>query len=101
MPEVFRLLYGCGFRISEVLKLRVRDVDLNQGIITVRQGKLRKDRLVPPALSLVDRLRKYARDFESRPPLVQLHRDLERGLERGDRVAVQAVNDHIGIEPST
>jgi len=43
MPEVFRLLYGCGFRIGEVLKLCVRDVDLNQGIITVRQGKFRKE----------------------------------------------------------
>ena len=68
MPEVFRLLYGCGFRVSEVLKLRVRDVDLNQGIITVRQGKFRKDRLVPPALSLVNRLRKYTAHFEKRPP---------------------------------
>ena len=67
MPEIFRLLYGCGFRVKEVLKLRVRDVDLNQGIITVRQGKFRKDRLVPPALSLVNRLRKYADRFESRP----------------------------------
>ena len=68
MPEVFRLLYGCGFRVREVLKLRVRDVDLDQGIITVRQGKFRKDRLVPPALSLVKRLRKYANIFEKRPP---------------------------------
>src|SRR5437016_6741741 len=68
MPEVFRLLYGCGFRVGEVLKLRVRDVDLNQGIITVRQEKFRKDRLVPPALSLVNRLRKYADHFGSRPP---------------------------------
>ena len=68
MPEVFRLLHGCGFRLGEVLKLRVRDVDLNQGIITVRQGKFRKDRLVPPALSLVKRLRKYAAHFENRPP---------------------------------
>jgi len=68
MPEVFRLLYGCGFRVREVLKLRVRDIDLNQGIITVRQGKGRKDRLVPPALPLVDRLRKYAARFENRPP---------------------------------
>jgi integrase/recombinase XerD len=66
MPEVFRLLYGCGFRVGEVLKLRVRDVDLNQGIITVRQGKFRKDRLVPPALPLVNRLRKYAAHFEKR-----------------------------------
>ena len=68
MPEVFRLLYGCGFRVREALKLRVRDVDLNQGIITVRQGKGRKDRLVPPALPLVNRLRKYAAHFENRPP---------------------------------
>lgn len=67
MPEVFRLLYGCGFRAREVLKLRVRDVDLNQGIITVRQGKFRKDRLVPPALPLVDRLRRYADNFETLP----------------------------------
>jgi integrase/recombinase XerD len=68
MPEVFRLLYGCGFRVREVLKLRVRDVDLNQGIITVRQGKFRKDRLVPAALPLVNRLRKYAAHFENHPP---------------------------------
>jgi integrase/recombinase XerD len=68
MPEVFRLLYGCGFRVGEVLKLRVQDVDLNQGIITVRQGKFRKDRLVPPALSLINRLRKYAASFEKRSP---------------------------------
>ena len=67
MPEVFRLLYGCGFRLGEVLKLRVRDVDLDQGIVTVHQGKFRKDRLVPLALSLVNRLCKYAARFENRP----------------------------------
>lgn len=67
MPEVFRLLYGCGFRLGEVLKLRVRHVDLNQGIVTVHQGKFRKDRLVPLALSLVNRLWKYAARFENRP----------------------------------
>lgn len=68
MPEVFRLLYACGFRVREVLRLRVRDVDLDRGIITVRQGKFRKDRWVPPALSLVNRLRKYAARFEDRSP---------------------------------
>jgi integrase/recombinase XerD len=68
MPEVFRLLYGCGFRVGEVLKLRVRDVDLDQGIITVRQAKFRKDRLVPPAVSLVNRLRRYAEHVGNRPP---------------------------------
>jgi len=45
-----------------------RDVDLAQGIITVHQGKFRKDRLVPPALPVVNRLRKYAAQFDNRPP---------------------------------
>jgi integrase/recombinase XerD len=66
MPEIFRLLYGCGFRISEVLNLRMRDVDLNQGILTVREGKFGKDRLVPPARSLVARLRTYVNTIGNR-----------------------------------
>lgn len=68
MPEVFRLLYGCGFRINEVLQLRVADVDLDRGVLTIRDAKFGKDRLVPPSLPLVRRLQSYAADFGTRPP---------------------------------
>lgn len=68
MPEIFRLLYGCGFRLGEVLQLRLADVDLDRGILTVREGKFGKDRLVPPALPLVRRLQQYTADFGARPP---------------------------------
>lgn len=68
MPEIFRLLYGCGFRLGEVLHLHVREVDREHGILTVRQGKFRKDRFVPPAPSLVKRLRTYAAHCGPRPP---------------------------------
>lgn len=64
MPELFRLLYGCGFRLSEVLNLRNGDVDLKRGVITVREGKFGKDRLVPPALDIVERLQIYAERME-------------------------------------
>lgn len=67
MPEIFRLLYGCGFRVSEVLKLRVADADLNRGILTVRDGKFGKDRHVPPALPLVRRLQAYDTAMGRRP----------------------------------
>ena len=59
MPELFRLLYGCGFRVNEVLHLHMSDVDLDRGILTVRDGKFGKDRLVPPAVSLVERLKRF------------------------------------------
>lgn len=60
IPIIFRLLYGCGMRVNEVLRLKCEDIDLDAAIITVREGKFRKDRLVPVASSTVQRMREYA-----------------------------------------
>lgn len=60
MPELFRILCGCGLRVSEVLKLRVEDVDLVEGILNIRNAKFNKHRLVPVAPGLVQRLRRYS-----------------------------------------
>jgi integrase len=61
MPAIFRLLYGCGLRASEARGLRVRDVDLAEGLLTIRRAKFDKDRLVPLALPLSAYLQEYAR----------------------------------------
>lgn len=39
LPEVFRLLYGCGFRLGEVLNLKVRGVDLQCLASTILAGR--------------------------------------------------------------
>jgi integrase len=59
MREAFRLLYGCGLRVGELLQLVVGDVNLAEGVLTIRDGKFHKDRLVAIAPSLVTRLRAY------------------------------------------
>lgn len=41
------ITYGCGLRCSEVRSLKVKDVDLDRGMVHIRQGKGRKDRYVP------------------------------------------------------
>lgn len=41
-----KLMYGCGLRVSECIKLRVKDLDFDQGRVSVRQGKGRKDRIL-------------------------------------------------------
>ncbi len=51
-PVLFRMLYGCGLRISEALNLKVGDVDLAGGILTIKKSKYNKDRLVPMSESL-------------------------------------------------
>lgn len=41
---IIQLLYGSGLRVSECLRLRVQDIDLNGFALTVFDGKGRKDR---------------------------------------------------------
>lgn len=50
-PVLFRVLYCCGMRVSEVCSLKVRDVE--DGCFTIEHGKFGKGRLVPlhPLLS--------------------------------------------------
>lgn len=52
-----QLLYGCGLRLIECVRLRVKDVDLGYLQITVREGKGGRDRRTMVPLSLVESLR--------------------------------------------
>ncbi len=45
-PIMFRLYYCCGMRNSEVCSLKTTDIDLENGLITVYNGKNNKDRLI-------------------------------------------------------
>ena len=47
LPLLFRTLYCCGLRISEALNLKIRDVDMKEGVLLIRNAKDYRDRLVP------------------------------------------------------
>jgi len=65
------LMYGSGLRLMELLRLRVKDVDLARLQVIVRSGKGDKDRVTMLPEILVERLR--------------AHRDRLRGLHEQDR----------------
>lgn len=52
-----QLMYGAGLRVSEVLRLRVKDVDFGMGYILVRDGKGSKDRTTLLPRRLIEPLR--------------------------------------------
>jgi len=62
-PWVFYCLLGLlsvtGLRISEALDLRLDDVDLEQGVLTIRAAKFGRSRLVPLHASTLDVLARY------------------------------------------
>ena len=80
------LMYGAGLRLSELLRLRVKDVDLERLQLSVHAGKGNKDRLTMVPKSLAGRLqghREQLRDLHARDraegvPGVELPEALER-----------------------
>jgi len=64
-PLTYRTLIGLlacsGLRISEALALTTEDVNLDQGVLFVRQSKYQHSRLVPLHRSVLLHLRRYAR----------------------------------------
>jgi integrase len=62
-PATYRTLFGLiastGLRLSEALRLKCADVDLDVGVLTVRQTKFAKSRLVPLHPTTVGALRRY------------------------------------------
>ena len=58
----FSLLAATGLRVSEACGLASHDVDLAQGLITVRESKFRKSRLVPLHSTTTEALTQYQTD---------------------------------------
>ena len=56
---IAKLLYGCGMRISEAIRLRVKDIDFDNRLIEIHQSKGGKSRLVPLPEELVETLQRY------------------------------------------
>ena len=71
--QMAELMYGAGLRLSELLRLRVKDVDLERLQLAVRAGKGNKDRLTMIPRSLTAQLKE--------------HRERLRGLHEKDRDA--------------
>jgi integrase/recombinase XerD len=60
MRSILLLMYGAGLRRQEVLNLSVADVDLPNALVTIRETKFFKSRLVPIGRDLTHVLNEYA-----------------------------------------
>ena len=56
---IAKLLYGCGLRLSECVNLRVQDINFDAGIVTVHDGKGKKDRTVPLPQTILPELKEH------------------------------------------
>lgn len=86
MRVFFMTVYAAGLRISEASQLETRDVDAARGVIHVRKGKGRKERLVMLSPRLLVILRAYWKQERPAAPWLfagktgnHINRDVARG----------------------
>lgn len=63
---ILLLLYSTGIRISELLHLKISDIDTAQMIIFIRQGKGKKDRIVPLKPNVLSFIDEYSVEYAPR-----------------------------------
>ena len=67
MPVLFRTIYACGLRCSEARLLRAQDVDIDTGVLQIRDAKGGKDRQPPVSERLRERLAGYHAKLAGQP----------------------------------
>jgi site-specific recombinase XerD len=92
--------YSAGLRVSEVVKLRVSDIDSERMQIFVERAKGKKDRVVNLSILLLDILRQYMKLQKPRPVTYLFANDKEDGPYsiRSAQVIFQRAKNMAGIK---
>ncbi|HSO77688.1 MAG TPA: tyrosine-type recombinase/integrase [Bacteroidales bacterium] len=81
---IMSIVYGCGLRRSEVLMLEPQDIDRDRLLLSVRQAKGFKDRVVPISARLIDMIDGYLKRYRPEKYLIE-------GQQAGKRYSAGSV----------
>ncbi|MFK7031150.1 tyrosine-type recombinase/integrase [Flavobacterium oreochromis] len=68
---ILKLCYGMGLRVSEIVQLRIYDIDSKNMRVHVQKGKGKKDRYVNLPESILSQLRKYYHEYKPKEYLFE------------------------------
>lgn len=61
---LLKLCYGLGLRVSEIVNLKISDIDSDRMMVFIQRGKGKKDRFVTLPESILSEMRAYYREYE-------------------------------------
>lgn len=82
--SMLSLIYSCGLRRSELINLKLTDIDSKRNIINIKQAKGKKDRIVPLSAKILEMLRVYYSEYKPKYWLFE-------GLKKGNNYSEQSL----------
>jgi len=89
---LFSVTYDCGLRISEVINLKITDIDFDRQQVHIRQSKHKKDRYVPVSPLTIKGIKQY---METTNPQTWLFNGKVRGKQMSREGAYHAFDSCI------
>ncbi len=62
--SILTLTYSVGLRVSEIVNLKIEDIDSKRMIIHIKNAKGKKDRIVPLSKTVLELLRQYFKEYK-------------------------------------
>ncbi|MFH0955786.1 MAG: site-specific tyrosine recombinase/integron integrase, partial [Candidatus Falkowbacteria bacterium] len=91
---IIKILFGSGLRVSELVDLKINDIDFIRKIITIRQGKGAKDRITIVSDNTLGDIEKYLLEYQ---PLVYLFESHRAGEKLAVRSVQKIVSDAVNL----
>lgn len=90
---MIQILYSSGLRVSELVNLRVNDIDFDRQILLVKAGKGGKDRVTIISQVVLDNIKKYLQEYR---PLEYLFESFGAGSKITTRLVQKVVAKTVG-----
>lgn len=87
---IIKLIYSCGLRVGELIKLDISDIDSVRMRLHIRCSKGYKDRYLPLNAELIDDLRRYYLEYR---PLLYLFEGFYRANEKPVRYSASSIRN--------
>jgi len=94
---VLTLTYSVGLRVSEVVNLKMEDIDSKRMLIYIRNAKGRKDRVVPLSENVLILLRQYYKEYRPIEYLFNGQKSLQYSIRSCQNIYKKYIEDKSSI----
>jgi len=94
---ILTLTYSVGLRVSEVVNLKIEDIDSNRMIIYIKNAKGKKDRIVPLSNYVLDVLREYWKKYKSKIYLFNGQKSLQYSVGSCQKIYKKYIDNNSSI----
>jgi len=87
---LIEMMYSSGLRVSECVRLKINDLELDEKMGTVRGGKGRKDRLIILSEALIEHVKKYLKKRKDNNPYLFPVKDRHISIRMAQKIINEA-----------